>query len=436
MSKSQNKLLHLNDLPGTYPNSYYAATANQQIASTPLAGDQQADVCVIGAGYTGLSTALHLAQHGYHVIVLDAHRVGWGASGRNGGQAEGSQRLDQMELEEMVGLDLAKKAWALSQQAMAKVKSLISEHNIQCDLAPGIMEVNHRARFNAETRTYVDHIQSNYDYADIEYLDKPALDQVLGATGYHGGLIWTDYCHLHPLNYALGMAKAAQDAGAVIHENSEVLTIESGARPTAVTRSGRVSASAIVVACNGYLGELYSPAGTRTFPINNFIAATEQLSEAEATRLIANNAAVADSRFVINYFRLSADRRMLFGGGESYGYKFPDIDRTVRQAMRPVFPDLAQRRFEYTWGGTLAITMSRLPVFTRADNIYAACGYSGAGVALASFAGELLSDAIRGDVERFDLMGSLPTPKVPGGSLFRRPLLMLAMFWYAMRDKL
>ncbi|MFA5538446.1 MAG: FAD-binding oxidoreductase, partial [Gemmobacter sp.] len=192
----------------------------------------------------------------------------------------------------------------------------------------------------------------------------------------------------------------------------------------------------VVLACNGYLGGLEPQVAARVMPINNFIIATEPLG-GRATEILSEPVAVADTRFVVNYWRLSEDGRLLFGGGESYGYRFPDIVRTVRRPMLQVYPQLADARIDHAWGGTLAITMNRLPCFARPHpNVLSASGYSGHGVAMATMAGKVLAEAVAGRAGRFDLMAGLPAARFPGGGALRWPLLVLAMTWYSLRDRL
>ena len=437
-TSASRRLLHVNDRDGEYPPSYYAATANASPPHPPLAGDTTCDVAVIGAGYSGLSCALHLAERGYDVVVLDAHRVGWGASGRNGGQVGTGQRLEQDELEKRVGESLARQAWDVAAQATALVKDLVQRHGIECDLKPGALHVNHRARFDRHTRAYVDFLNERYGYREIRYVPPDELAGMLGARGYSGGSLDVGAGHLHPLNYALGIAAAALSKGARIHERSEVIEVTPGDPVRLRTASGTLRARHVVYACNGYLGDLDGRVAARVMPINNFIIATEPLDEARARTLIRDDVCVADSRFVINYYRLSADKRLLFGGGETYGYRFPrDIKAFVRRPMLEVYPQLADLGIDYGWGGTLAITMSRLPHFERLDgNRLSISGYSGSGVAMATCAGAVAAEAIDGVATRFDVMNKLPTPVFPGGSRLRSPLLALAMTWYALRDRL
>ncbi|WP_170390721.1 NAD(P)/FAD-dependent oxidoreductase [Ruegeria arenilitoris] len=430
-------LLYSNDKRGTYPPSWYAATAHPRTSTEPLRGDVTADVCVVGGGYTGLSTALHLAEAGFRVVLLEAHRVGFGASGRNGGQLGSAQRMDQEDLEKLVGRDDATKLWDLAEDAKTLTKSLIERHGIDCDLKPGIATLGFSDGERAELHVHADHLKTAYGYDQIELLYAETGRALCPSPAYAGGYLDMGAAHLHPLNYALGLAEAALAAGLTLHENTEVLGIEEGPRVTVRTKNGSVTADHLVLACNGYLGNLNRKVAARVMPINNFIAATEPLG-AETAKVLTQDVAVADTKFVVNYFRLSADGRLLFGGGESYGYRFPsDIATKVRKPMTEIFPHLRDVRIDYAWGGTLAITMRRMPYLTRlAPNILSASGYSGHGVGTATHAGQLMALAIQGQAEGFDTMARVPTLPFPGGSALRNPLLVLAMTWYAMRDRL
>ena len=429
-------LLYSNDTKGAFPRSWYAATAHERTPAPQLRGDAAADICVVGGGFTGLSAALHLAERGYSVALIEAHRVGFGASGRNGGQLGSGQRVEQTDLEKMVGDAEARKLWELAENAKDLVKQLISKHNIDCDLKPGIAHATFSASETAHEHAYVEHLQSRYGYDQITALSEEALSAVCPSPRYKGGSLDMGAAHLHPLNYALGLARACKKAGVTFYENTHVHHIEDGAKVTVRCDTGRVLADHVILAANGYLGGLNRRVAGRVMPINNFIAATEPLGE-DAARVLTKDIAVADSKFVVNYFRLSSDNRLLFGGGESYGYKFPDIDKTVRKPMIDIYPHLKDIRFDYTWGGTLAITMKRLPYLARlAPNILSASGYSGHGVGTATQAGKLMADAIAGEATGFDTMARIPNTPFPGGAALRTPLLTLAMTWYALRDRL
>ncbi|MFN5997414.1 MAG: NAD(P)/FAD-dependent oxidoreductase [Paracoccaceae bacterium] len=429
-------LLHVNDRRGEYPASYYAATAAPIDRFPILKGATKADVCVVGGGYTGLSAALHLAQKGYDVVLLEAHRVGFGASGRNGGQVGSGQRQDQVWVEKTVGRENAHRLWDLAEEAKTLVKTLIRDHAMPVTFQPGIA---HACRSGAEVRdahAYAEKLRRDYGYQHLESLDRTGIRRLIGSTEYVGGGIDRDAGHLHPLNYAIGLAQAAAKAGVRIHELSEVHRVEAGARPVVRTPSGHVDCATVILAGNGYLGQLSPKVSAKVMPINNFIVATEPLGDA-AKDILSEPVAVDDTRFVVNYWRLSEDNRLLFGGGESYGYRFPDIIKTVTKPMLQVYPQLAKTRIDYAWGGTLAITVNRMPCFTRpGQNVLSASGYSGHGVAMATLAGKLMAEATAGQMERFDLMASLPQHRFPGGAALRLPLLVTAMTWYAMRDRL
>ncbi len=428
-------LLFSNDTRGRYPESWYAATADLPAPRPTLAGAERADVCVVGGGYTGLSAALHLAEAGFSVVLLEAHRVGFGASGRNGGQLGSGQRQDQMTLEKMLGRDAARHMWALAEDAKALLRGLTARHGIACDLRNGIAWAGRAPGSVRELHDYAGFMQAQYG-TSLEVLDRDAFAAVCPSPAYCGGVLDMSAAHLNPLRLALGLAAAARSAGARIYENAWVHDIRPGARLRVATESGHVEADHLILACNGYLGGLDRSVAARVMPINNFIVATEPLG-ARAAEVLTRDIAVSDDRFVVNYFRLSADRRLLFGGGESYGYRFPrDIRRTVSKPMLEVFPTLRDVRLDYAWGGTLAITMSRLPHLARiGTNVLSASGYSGHGVGNAVQAGKLMADAVAGQSAGFDAYAALPTPRFPGGSAFRNPLLALAMTWYALRDK-
>ncbi len=426
-------LLHANDRPGQYPDSWYAATADTLSPFEPLKGTARADVAVIGGGYTGLSAALHLAEAGRDVVLIDAQRVGFGASGRNGGQLGSGQRQDQIKLEKMLGKDRARLMWDLGEEAKALVKSLIARHEIDCFLRPGIAWTASTAADVDDLHRYAAHMGATYDYP-METLGAEALHAICPSPDYKGGVLDMDAGHLHPLRYALGLARAAQKAGVRIFEQTEAHHVEDGAVRTA---QGRIEAEHVILATNGYGTGLHRKTAANVMPINNFIAATEPLG-ARTADVLTRDIAVSDDRFVVNYFRLSHDGRLLFGGGESYGYRFPaDLAAKARKPMLEIFPHLKDVRIDYAWGGTLAITLNRLPYLARvAPRTLSASGYSGHGVGTATHAGYLMAKAIEGETDGFDAMAALPTLPFPGGAALRNPLLVLGMTWYALRDRL
>lgn len=430
-------LLFSNDTRGLYPPSWYAATATPLDPFAPLRGEARADVCIIGAGYTGLSAALHLAELGYEVVVLEAHRVGFGASGRNGGQLGSGQRMEQDDLERLVGKDDAHKLWELAEEAKKVTKGLISKHKIDCHLKPGIAHLGFSKSETADLHDYAGKLENDYGYSHLDLLDHDAAQALCPSPKYKGGVMDWDAAHLHPLSYALGLARAASAAGARIHEMSHVHQVREGTQAIVQTDKGRVIADHVILAGNGYLGGLNRKVAARVMPINNFIAATEPLG-ADTARVLTRDVAIADTKFVVNYFRLSHDGRLLFGGGESYGYRFPsDIAAKVRKPMCEIFPHLKDVRIDYAWGGTLGITMKRMPYVARlAPNILSASGYSGHGVGTATHAGKLMAQAIHGEASGFDTLARVPAPAFPGAGAFRTPLLALAMSWYALRDRM
>ncbi len=425
--------------PSQHIDSYYAATAIGLKDYAPLAGDVSCDVCVIGGGFTGLCSALNLAERGYDVKLVEAERVSWGASGRNGGQVSTGQRKGVIELEKIVGREDAKLLWGMAEEAKATVRERIARHKIACDLKPGQLTVAYKREENAWFERYVEALQERYDYPHIRVVSGDEVAEMLGTSIYYGGSLDNGAGHLHPLNYALGLARAAVEAGAQLFEDSRAKRIQKVTNGADVyLENGKVRARYVVLACNGYLGRLEPRISGKIMPINNFILATEPLGKDKARSLIRDDVAVQDTKFVIDYYRLSADHRLLFGGGENYTSRFPsDIKRFVRKYMLRVYPQLADTRIDYAWGGTLAVTMNRLPTFGRLEgDVYYAQGYSGSGVALASMGGKLIAEAIAGTAERFDIFARIPQRTFPGGTLLRWPGLVLGMLYYTLKDKL
>jgi gamma-glutamylputrescine oxidase len=406
-----------------HPLSYYAATAADSAVCPALAGDLDCDICVIGGGYTGLSAALELARRGYDVVLLEANRVGWGASGRNGGQIVTGYSGDHVRL--------------FRRQAKALTGERVARHRIACDLKWGYIFAADKPRQLRELTQAAEHWSRDYDYAGLEPLDRPAIAARVGSRRYCGGLYDPGGGHLHPLNYALGLATAASAAGVRLFEGSAVTRIDTGPRPAAHTAAGRVEARHLVLAGNAYLDRPRTPIRRYIMPVGSYIAATEPLGEARAGALIPGDEAVADCNFIINYYRLSADRRLLFGGRASYSTLEPrDLARFMRRKMLSVYPQLADARIDYTWGGLIGITSNRLPHFGRlGGEAYFAHGFSGHGVALSNLAGKLIAEAVAGTAERFDLFARIPHLPFPGGPL-RTPLLVLAMLYYRLRDLL
>ena len=429
-------LLYANDKKGAYPESWYVATSNLKERYEVLNISKKADVCVVGAGYTGLSSALHLAEKGFKVILLEAQRVGFGASGRNGGQLGTGQRLTQRKLNRVLGRAHSEKLWQLSEQAKHVVKNMVKKYEIDCYIKPGIASLGTSASITKDLHLEAEFLSDQYGYNKIEKLDRNGSYKLCKSLSYYGGYLDMGASHLHPLRLALGLAKAAREKGVEIHEMSRVLNLDHGKKIKTITEKGTVESDFAILACNGYLGNLNQKIASMVMPINNFILATEPLED-KALEVLSEDIAVADSKFIVNYFRLSHDQRLIFGGGESYGYKFPkDLVKKVRKPMLKIFPHLEKVRIDYAWGGTLAITMDRMPYFAKIkNNILSASGYSGHGVGMANLAGKILSDYIAGDLEGFNVMADIPSRPFPGGKVSRHPLLILAMLWYSLRDR-
>jgi len=421
-----------------HPDSYYRATANRIKHFPALSENLRCDICVIGGGYTGLSTALHLRRLGYDVILLEAERVGWGASGRNGGQLGSGQRVGQDTLERAVGPEKARMLWDLGEDSKRLVVDLIRTHDIDCDLKPGILHAAHKKAYTADYRQEAEKLQQVYNYDKISFIDADEMAGMLGMRSYHGGTLDRGAYHLHPLNLALGLAGACDKAGVRIYENSRVIKYTEQGGITVRTTDGVVTTDQLVLGCNGYLGRLEPRLAGRIMPINNFVIATESLGEERARSINRDDVAVADSRFVINYFRMSADHRLLFGGGENYTPGFPrDIAGFVRKYMLEVYPGLSDVKIDYAWGGALAITLNRLPHVGRlGPNIFYAQGFSGHGVGIATLAGKIMADALDGRHHSFDVFEQLPTYPFPGGRYLRWPMMVLGMMYYALRDRL
>ncbi|PIB90770.1 FAD-binding oxidoreductase [Caulobacter sp. FWC2] len=413
--------------------SWYEATVTDRPELPPLNGDTHADVCIVGAGFTGLGAALAL---GGKAIVLEAGRVGCAATGRNGGQVHTGQRRDQAWLEKTVGRDDALALWRLAEDARAHFKTLTA--TIACDWRPGMIHARHKPNGEAEDAAYAALMADRYGYDQLALIDQADLAAELGTDVYHGGLIDRGGGHVHPLKLALGIARAAMAAGAVIHENTRAESwTRQGGRIIVETATGRVTCDQLILSGDGLLNAMAGKARARVMPINNFIAVTAPLDDVAET-IIRSNAAVSDSRFVVNYFRKTPDGRLLFGGGENYRPGFPrDIASLVRKNLAKVYPRLADVPLTHAWGGTLGITLSRMPfVGEVAPGVRVASGYSGQGVMLAPYVGKLLADAALGEAGGVDLLSRLPTPPFPGGRLLRWPLTVAGLSWYALRDRL
>jgi len=430
-------LLTANDRPGAYPPSWYAATAQPLAPFLPPAGDLTCDVCVIGGGYLGLSAALHLRERGYDVVLLEAQRLGFGASGRNGGQVGTGQRQDQDWLEGRLGRTQARALWDLGLDAVALTRDLVARHAPDAGWRDGIVWAAHKPHYVPVYHAYAEKLARDYGYDRVQPLDRAGIGAIIPSGVYHGGALDRGGGHIHPLRYALGLARACAAAGVRLHEGARVTRIDRGDPAVVQTSRARVRARFVVMGFDGYQG-LEPQVAAHVMPINNFIIATRPLSDTEAAGVLTGGHAAADSRFVVNYWRLSLDNRLLFGGGETYSYRFPaDIAAQVRPALARVYPALRAIEITHAWGGTLGITVNRMPHAARLSaNILSLAGWSGHGVALATLGGRLAAEVIQGQAERFDVLARLPSPRFPGGARLRQPLLVAAMLWYSLRDRL
>jgi gamma-glutamylputrescine oxidase len=403
-----------------------------------LQGSVTADVVVLGGGIAGCSTALHLAQRGYRVVVLEARFVGYGASGRSGGQTIFGLAAGQQTLAAQVGKDYAKRLFDLSVEALDLTQSLIREHAIDCDYHPNHIHAAIKARHVDELEQWARELHHDYGYESPRMLDRAALAAHLNSERYRAGLIDPRSGHLHPLKFTQGVARAAEAAGAVIHENSEVLRYEDGAQVRVHTAQAVVTAQHLVLCGNAYIGQVAPRLARRILGVGTYIIATEPLGEERVRALLPSNAAVADINWILDYFRRSDDHRLLFGGRVSYSSVQPlHLAESMRKRMVRVFPSLADAKVAYAWGGYLDITMSRAPDFGRlAPNVFYLQGFSGHGVTLTGLAGKLVAEAVAGTAERFDVFTRIPHRDFPGGPVFRRPSLVLAMLYYRLRDLL
>lgn len=415
-------------------DSYYAATASPWPAQPALAGDHRCDVAVIGGGFTGLSAALACAEKGMSVILLEAQKIGFGASGRNGGQLIPGLRWNLSRLEKELGKERAQALFDLCWKGPSRVVRRIERHGIGCDLKRGHFEAAWTLGDFDEMRREADWLAARYGY-ETAAVDRGHVGAHVASAIYHGGIYDPNGGHFHPLNYAIGLARAAHAAGAKIHEQSRAIRIEDGAKVIVHLPGATVRCSHAILAADAWMGEIAPDLAGHTVPIMNYNVATAPLPRADA--LLPSDAAVADSRFVLNYFRLSADKRLLFGGGEKYVQRPPaDIAGFVRRHIVEVFPSLSDVEVDFAWGGRVAVTMNRLPRIGRRGNVFHAFGFSGHGALVTTLAGELIADALAGDMSGFDVMAALPGRPFPGGPLLARPLATLGLFWYALRDRL
>ena len=427
---------------GVVENSYYEATVHRPVPGPPLGGSAQADVCVVGGGYAGISAALELAQRGHSVILLEAQRIGWGASGRNGGQViVGFGSEGECAIEKQFAREDARRAWDVSTQAVKLLRERIARHAISCDWQAGYLSLAVKKRKSNELRRWMDHMGRAYGYP-LQWLTQQEVRSRIESARFDGGVFDAQSGHIHPLRYCLGLGEAARRAGVKIYENSPALRLERGPSALIQTAQGDVRCRFVVLAGNVYLaeygGDIAPEASRQIMPVGTYMVATEPMQPDRADALMRGRPAASDTNFVLDYFRLTADHRLLFGAGDSYSAKTPRnlIDK-IRASMLQVFPQLVDLTIPYAWGGFVDITMNKAPDFGRiAPNIYYLQGFSGHGVAMAGMAGKLAAEAIAGQAGRFDLFARLKHRGFPGGTLMRTPALVLGMLYYRLRDML
>jgi gamma-glutamylputrescine oxidase len=429
--------------------SWYASSTATTASRPELTEDLDADVCIIGGGIAGCSAALHLAERGYRVVLLEAELIGWGASGRSGAQAITGVACGQTKLESLVGAGDARRIWDMTVEALQLQRALIDRHQIDCDYVAGQMHVALKPRQENELREDVETAHARYGYHSLRMVERAEVQSLIASDRYIAGTFDSACGHLHPLKYTLGLAAAAERAGAKIFERSRALgyqriasissTNSLSSAPLLVrTERGAVRCRSIALCGNAWLGPLAPALARKIIGVGTYIVATEPLGAERAAALITNNAAVTDINWVIDYFRRSSDHRLLFGGRVSYSGLDPlGTRRATRARMLKVFPPLADTQIDFAWGGLVDITLNRAPHFGRLEpDVYFVQGFSGHGIALTGIAGKLLAEAIGGTHDRFDVFARIKHRDFPGGTALRRPALVLAMLWYRLRDLL
>lgn len=428
---------HLYAGDGSHTSSYYAASANTGTLREQLIGDHQFDICVIGAGYSGLSTALHLAEKGYQVAVIEGARIGWGASGRNGGQVVNGLNASLQTIERRYGRDTAGFVAGLVMEGADIIRERVKTYAIDCDLKPTNV-------FAGYTDAHMRELQErhslwrSYGIETQEILSRDKIRNYVGTDVYSGGMIDHAGGHMHPLNLALGEADAVEKNGGTIFEMSMVTDVDHAApNPVVRTNHGSITCKSLVLCGNAYLGHVVPSLTSRVMPVSTQVMATEPLGEGQAMQLLPTDTCVEDIRYILDYYRLSADKRLLFGGGTVYGGADPsDIEAKLRKNMHKVFPALKDVKIEYAWSGNFALSFSRVPQLGRLNaNTYFAHGYSGHGVTGSHTFGRILAEAIDGDLTRFDVFAQVPWLPFPGGRLFRVPYSVIGSWYYGMRDK-
>ncbi|MBA8821499.1 oxidoreductase [Ochrobactrum sp. P6BS-III] len=416
--------------------SWYEASVPERPEYPELDGSRQADVVIIGGGYTGLSAAYHLAKQGADVVLIEAERFGDGASGRNGGQFGTGQRTWAEDLEAEYGYERAKALFDVAEEAKAYLLAFASEHQIDMDYVPGQISVVHKPRYLKQYERHAELMQSRFNYPHVRFIGRDETAALLGSSRYHGGVYDAGTGHIHPLKLLIGTAKAAKTTGAKLYENTKAtgITTASGRVEVATTR-GTIVAKNAFIAVNAYGGTLEPISASHVMPIRSFIGATVPLGN--DSPVIPGGESIDDSRFVVRYFRRSKDGRLLFGGREAYTADNPrEISTHIRRQIAEIYPALGNVEITHAWGGSVGITMPRQPFVREVmPGVISAGGYSGHGVMLANFMGKLYADSISGKREKLKLFEELRIPAFPGGRTFRAPLLFLALSWYALMDR-
>lgn len=423
--------------PAHHVASWYAATAECPETHAPLQESIDADVCILGAGLTGLTTALELAESGRSVVVLEAERVGWGASGRNGGQAIFGFSCEQSRLVHLLGREPARSLFDWSLEGLDAIHAYCARHGIDCDWRAGHAHVPIKPRQERELRRWQDELQRDYGYP-LQWWSRAELEAQLASNRYRGALYDARSGHLHPLKYTLGLARAARERGVRIFEGSRVTQVVRGDPMRFVTASGSVRAPFGVLAGNVLVRGIAPELDRCLMPVGSYIGVSEPLGEERARSLIRNGMAVADINWAVDYFRLTPDHRLLFGGRASYStLPPPSLLHTMRARIRKVFPQLGSIDLPYLWGGMIDISLNRAPHWGRlGSNLYFAQGFSGHGLNTTTLAGRLIAEAVCGQSARLDVFERIRHRPFPGGRLFRTPLLTAAMAWYKLRDAL
>lgn len=427
------------DLPRS--PSYYSATIQSESAYPVLIGSHDVDVAIIGAGFTGIATALELAERGLKVAVVEANKVGWGASGRNGGQVTGSLSGDgamRRQLQKQVGTDAEQFIWHLRWRGHEIIKTRVARYGIDCDLKHGHLHAAFQPGHLTELRSAFDEAVARGMGEEVELLDRQQLHSMLDTPLYHGALYNKRNMHLHPLNLCLGEARAATSLGALIFEHSKVTEIIHGATPALITEQGRINAKTVLLAGDAYHKLEQKQLGGKLFPATGGIVTTAPLPDAIVQHLNPNDVAVYDTRFVLDYYRLTADRRLLFGGGANYsGKESRDIAAELRPAIERTFPILKDVAIEFEWSCIMGIVVNRIPQLGRlSENVYYCQGYSGHGVATTHIMGEIMANAITGVMHKFDTFARFKQIRVPAGELLGNPLLAVGMWYYQLLEKL